>query len=266
MPPSAPHGRCGSGRLAGARVLVTRPRGRAEELCRLLEGEGALVVALPVLELLPPEDPRPLRAAAGELPRYAWIAFASPSAVEALLGAAAEAGSLDALRRAKVAAVGPKPAARLREAGLDVRAEVAGGGGAALAEVLGPQLRPGDEVLLPAADQGREELQRGLEARGARVVRVVAYRASRSGADEAELASLRSRVPELVVFGSPRTAEAFLEMLGEGGRELASRMRRVAIGPTTAAALERMGLPAAAVAERPTPEGLVDAAIRALRG
>ncbi|MFP2934285.1 uroporphyrinogen-III synthase, partial [Pyxidicoccus sp. 3LG] len=40
----------------------------------------------------------------------------------------------------------------------------------------------------------------------------------------------------------------------------------VAIGPTTAAALERLGLPATCVAERPTSESLVDATVRAVRG
>ncbi|HYX90216.1 MAG TPA: uroporphyrinogen-III synthase, partial [Myxococcaceae bacterium] len=59
--------------------------------------------------------------------------------------------------------------------------------------------------------------------------------------------------------------EAFLELTGERGRAVLERARRVAIGPTTASALERMGLPAAAVAARPTSEGLLEAAVAALR-
>ena len=51
-------------RLRGVRVLVPRPRERAQALCFLLEEEGAEVVALPLLELEPPTDPRPLQAAA----------------------------------------------------------------------------------------------------------------------------------------------------------------------------------------------------------
>ena len=53
-------------RLEGIRVLVTRPRERSEELCFLLEDEGAQVLHVPLLELRPPEDPRPLVAAAEE--------------------------------------------------------------------------------------------------------------------------------------------------------------------------------------------------------
>jgi uroporphyrinogen-III synthase len=73
-------------RLEGCRVLVTRPRARAEELCFLLEDEGAEVVVLPLLELEPPSDTRALRAAAETLGRFTWVAFASAAGVEARPG------------------------------------------------------------------------------------------------------------------------------------------------------------------------------------
>jgi hypothetical protein len=62
------------------RVLVPRPRERAEPLCFLLEDEGAEVLAFPLLELEPPSDPRPLQAAAELLRRFGWVAFASERA------------------------------------------------------------------------------------------------------------------------------------------------------------------------------------------
>ncbi|HEX9507796.1 MAG TPA: uroporphyrinogen-III synthase [Myxococcales bacterium] len=40
----------------------------------------------------------------------------------------------------------------------------------------------------------------------------------------------------------------------------------MAIGPSTAAALERLGFRVSAVAEHPTSASLVDAAVRALSG
>src|SRR4051794_6815347 len=86
-------------RLAGIRVLVTRPRERAEELCFLLEDEGAEVIALPVLELKPPANPRPLQAAAEGAQRYRWVVFASPTAVEAWMEALREAGTLERMGR-----------------------------------------------------------------------------------------------------------------------------------------------------------------------
>src|SRR5688572_513479 len=97
-------------RLSGIRVLVTRPRERAQELCFLLEDEGAEVVSLPLLELLPPDEPRPLSSAAEQIHRYAWVLLASPSAAQALFEAARVAGTLDRLGKVNAAVVGPSTA------------------------------------------------------------------------------------------------------------------------------------------------------------
>jgi uroporphyrinogen-III synthase len=69
-----------------------------------------------------------------------------------------------------------------------------------------------------------------------------------------------------VVFGSPRTVEAFLDVLGAEGRRWLDHARVVAIGPTTAAAARGLGLSVAAVASHPTPEAMVEATFQALGG
>nr|WP_225937188.1 uroporphyrinogen-III synthase [Myxococcus sp. RHSTA-1-4] len=243
--------------------MVTRPRERAEELCFLLEDEGAEVLSVPLLELRPPEDPRPLASAAEHIQRYRWVVFASPSGVEALMEALREADTVDRLSRVKVAAVGPRTARTAQGFGLDVAAEPVEGTGAALFELIKDSLQPGDEVLLPAAEEGRRELEDGLRELGVQVTRVTAYRSTPAPLPEDALAQLEASPPDVALFASPRTAEAFLEAVG---RERLGAAKVVAIGPTTAAALERLGIPAAAVAERPTPESFVDAAVRAVRG
>ena len=158
-------------RLAGVRVLVPRPRERAEALCFLLEDEGAEVVALPLLELEPPTDPRPLQAAAELLGRHAWVAFASERAVSALVEAARTAGTLDVLRTRKLAAVGPGTAAALAAHGLDATLVATVSTGAGLAEALQPRIQPGESVLLRGRRHGgaRGGVQvepRRLRARG----------------------------------------------------------------------------------------------------
>jgi uroporphyrinogen-III synthase len=269
-------------RLHGLRVVVTRPRARSEELCFLLEEEGAEVVALPMLELEPPTDGRGLRAAAETLGRFSWVAFASASGVEALAEAARTAGTGAVLRRLSVAVVGPGTARAARAAGLEVALESKGGTGAALGRELAPRLRVQDEVLLPAAEDGRPELeaalaeatlglakvpQSGLEVAlvpaGPSFTRVAAYRSAPLPVEETVWADLRSRPPAAVFFASPRTAEAFLEA---GGRPVLALARAVAIGPTTATALAALGFPAAGVAESPGPAAFVEAAVRAIRG
>ncbi|RKH19982.1 uroporphyrinogen-III synthase [Corallococcus praedator] len=250
-------------RLEGIRVLVTRPRERAEELCFLLEDEGADVFSLPLLELRPPEDPRPLASAAEHVQRYHWVVFASPSAVESFLEALRLAGTLDRLSRVKLAAVGPRTARTVEAFGLTVAAEPTEGTGVALFTALRDLLGPDDDVLLPSAEEGRRELEDGLRDLGVRVTRVTAYRSTPAPLPPEALAHLSEAPPQVVLFASPRTAEAFLE---GAGREPLASAKVVAIGPTTATALGQLGIDVATVAERPTPEALVDATVRAVHG
>ncbi len=250
-------------RLEGIRVLVTRPKERAEELCFLLEDEGAEVLSVPLMEFLPPEDPRPLAAAAEAIQRYRWVVFASPSGVEALMEAVREAGTADRLSGVRVAAVGPRTARTVESFGLKVAVEPGESTGHGLSHALREHLTAEDEVLLPAAEEGRRELETALWEMGVRVTRVTAYRTAPATLSPEVLATLEASPPDVVLFASPRTAEAFLEA---AGRERLGKARVVAIGPTTAGALGRMGVEVAAVAERPSPEGLVDAAIRAIHG
>lgn len=250
-------------RLDGIRILVTRPRERAEELCFLLEDEGADVLGVPLLELRPPEDARPLASAAEHIQRYGWVVFASPSSVDALMEALREAGTADRMSRVKVAAVGPRTARTAESYGLTVTVEPHEGTGLALFRAMQDGLRPEDEVLLPAAEEGRRELEDALREHGVRVTRVTAYRSTPAELPPEARSVLEASPPQVVLFASPRTVEAFLEAVGHG--PLAGA-KVVAIGPTTAGALSRLGVPVAAVAERPTPEAFVDAAVRAVRG
>lgn len=252
-----------AGRLEGIRVLVTRPRERAETLCFLLEDEGAQVCSLPMLELLPPEDSRPLEAAAEHIGHYAFVALASESAVHALVESCRQAGTLDRLRSARIAAVGARTARALEDHGLIAAVVAQRPTGEGLAEAMRPHLDAGQEVLVPGAQDGRPELAQALEEAGVACARVAAYRSQKRAIPPEARAQLEAAPPQVTLFASPRTAEAFLEASEPWGRALLERAARVAIGPTTAAALEELGLAAQAVATEPTPEALVEAAVLA---
>ncbi|MGZ6078652.1 MAG: uroporphyrinogen-III synthase, partial [Myxococcaceae bacterium] len=189
---------------------------------------------------------------------------ASERAVTALVEAARTAGTLDVLRTRKLAAVGPGTAAALAAHGLEPTLVAAVSTGEGLAEARGPRLQPGDTVLLPAAEQGRRALEEGLSAAGAIVERVAAYRSSPAGATPEGWAEVVAHPPRCVLFGSPRTVEAFLSL--PGADALARTVRAVAVGPTTAAALRARGWEPAAVSTAPTPPEWVEAAVRAIEG
>lgn len=252
--------------LCGARVLVTRPRERAEELCFLLEEEGADVIAVPALELLPPLDERPLRAAAEQLSRFEWAVLASPSAAAALAEAAREAGTRNVLERIKTAAIGERTARAAEQLGFRIHLVAAESRGEALATQLAGTVSPTADVLLPCAELARPELEMGLRAAGVRVSRVVAYRSEPVDLPAEARAALEERPVDLALFASPRSAEAFLERGGALAERVMQHATRVAIGPTTATALEGLGWPAQQIAEQASNAGLVEASKRAWAG
>lgn len=128
--------------VRGRRVLFPRPaEGRPETVAGLLAA-GAELTAVEAYRTVPaPPEALALLAgwlAAGEV---AAVAFASPSAVAAVLAALGERSAL--LRGVLVAAIGPTTADALRAAGLPVGAVPEHYTGRDLAEAIAARLGPG---------------------------------------------------------------------------------------------------------------------------
>jgi uroporphyrinogen-III synthase len=127
--------------VRGRRVLFPRPaEGRPELLAGLLEA-GAEVAAVEAYRTLPapPEAIRPLAGwlEAGEVDA---VAFASPSAVSAVVAGLGEGKAL--LRSVLLAAIGPTTGDALRGAGLEAGAQPARYTGPDLADAIAARLGP----------------------------------------------------------------------------------------------------------------------------
>jgi len=255
--------------LDGVRVVVTRPAHQAEGLCAAFAAAGATVERLPLIAVVPPDDPAPLHRAAADLARYRWIAFTSANAVRALAEAAG--GTLESLPgEVKVAAIGRATSRVLREARSRVDLVSEGGRGAALADELAAadagsaQTSPRGPVFLPLAADARPDLADGLRTAGYGVEEVVAY-------DKRPPADTLDRARQLfppdeplgwVTFTSPRIAQTFVEVLralGDDGPDRCPTLLAASIGPTTTAALVGLGVEPAAEAATPSDDGLVAA-------
>ena len=119
-------------------------------------------------------------------------------------------------------------------------------------------------VLLPASALADPALADGLRRAGWEVEQVAAY--TTVTADACNLPpDLEHRwatgVVDAVVLTAPSTTRAVLELLGPPPQGTGL----VAIGATTAAATRELGLTVAAVAPSPTPEGVLQATIDAIR-
>lgn len=244
-------------RLNGIRVMVTRPRERAAELCFMLEDEGAEIVPLPLLEFLPPSDDRPLRAAAERISRYSWIVFSSSNGASALAEAVRSAGTVRELRRARCAAIGSATARTARELGLNVIVEAEVSTSTGLFHSLRAHLEEDDEILLPVAEEGRPELEQQLRENGFSVTRVAAYQTATLEPHPGEWEWILVSPPDYIVFASPRTAEAFLSL--RDSKKVLDCSSLIAIGPTTAEAMRKLSLTPTAVAASPTAASIVEA-------
>ncbi len=242
--------------LAGVRVVVTRAEHQAEGLAAALAAAGAEVERLPLLAVLPPEDPAPLAAAAARLDSYQWVVLTSTNAVRAF--AAARGGAWP--EGVATAAIGGATCGALAERGL-VPTLVATESHAEglLAELL-PRLGAGARVLLPQAADAGPTLAAGLRAAGMTADVVVAYRkALPPGATANAAAIFGTGALGWVTFTSPSTARAFAGLFGAEWSARRRTLRAASIGPVTSEALRALGVPPAAEARGASDAALVAA-------
>src|SRR5439155_1240299 len=107
--------------LSGKRIVVTRTRNQAGALTSQLRALGADVFELPTIRIEPPTDLREFAELVQDAHQYDWIVFTSPNGVDAffqifykLYDDAREIGA------AKIAAIGPATAQRVRDFRLHV--------------------------------------------------------------------------------------------------------------------------------------------------
>jgi uroporphyrinogen-III synthase len=279
-----PDGSAGMRALEGARILITRSPDRAGALVSALRQTGAEPLLLPLIDFERASDQHSLDVAFDALGAgaYSWLVVSSVTTVRVLEAKAAERGARLSgwlPGNLQVAAIGPATRRLLAE--LDVAVDLAPAGQQSGGGLLAAWPGGRWSVLLPQADIADPALRRGLEARGAQVQAVTAYRTVDYPADPRRRlaaaepqdndaaaailtpadakAALDGGALHAVVAASPsaiRRVHSALAPLGD--------CRLIAIGPSTAAEAAELGLPVAAVADEPTVSGLVAAVIRAL--
>ena len=232
--------------LAGLRVLLTRPAGEgADEWAAAFAEAGAIAIAYPTVDILPPESWRPVDEAAASLDAYDWMVFTSQTAV-GFFASRLPSGRLPSDLRTKIAAVGKSTARSIERQGGKVALVPADSRQEGLVQAL-RDLPAGTRVLLPLAAGGRTLLAQSLRASGCTVDVVTVYRTE----SKPDL----PRPPEFdaAVFASPSALKAFTDHF----RTSALAGKTVAVvGPTTAAEAETHGL-CAVVADTPGVDALV---------
>lgn len=209
----------------GRLVLVTRPVREAGRWVEALRAYGLNARALPLIDIAPVADSRPIRAVWARIADYQALMFVSAAAVTHFF---AYAGG--AVAPARHWATGPGTAAALRAAGVADAAIDAPPADApafdseALWALVHAQVRPGTRVLIVRGGEadghpaGREWLARTIDAAGGQYDTLVSYRRIVPVFDEAQrrLALTAQDAGAAWVFSSSQAIANLAQALPQG--------------------------------------------------
>ncbi|MBA3544071.1 MAG: uroporphyrinogen-III synthase, partial [Chthoniobacterales bacterium] len=239
-------------------------RKQAGALSEQLRDLGAEVIELPTIRIEPPSDLRAFAELVQDAHGYDWIVFTSPNGVTAffemfykLYSDARDIGG------ARIAAIGPATAQRVREFHLKVELQP----DEFVAEAVVREFKKeGDlenlRILIARAEEARDLLPKELGAMGAIVDIAFAYRTVPETHDRTEArARLAAEGADMITFTSSSTVENFLAL----GLPWPEGMTVASIGPITSRTARERGLKIGVEAARHDIPGLVAAIARFYR-
>ncbi len=241
--------------LNGKIIAITRPMGQTEEAGKLIRGMGGIPYFIPAIEIKSLSNFAIVKKFISELAREQinYVILMSTNGVRFLFEAA-EALGLDVelqkgLSRTLMIAVGPRTAEALKERQIRVDRVPTKYSSEGLLESFQDESLKGKKIRIPRTSNATPILADELRKRGAEVEEIYVYE---SGLPEDEklksqfYLDLTSGKINALVFGSGLSARNIFKMLAEKApmeqiRSLIKgKVTVVAIGPTTAEALEEL--------------------------
>lgn len=252
--------------LFGKRIVLTRSRGQMAKFSKKLSELGADVLEIPAVKGVDPENKDALVDALLELNSYDWLVFTSVNGVAAFFEYFFRRfHDLRDIGGAKIAAVGPATAAKLRELHLQVDLmpeEFIG------RKIAGAFVKHGSientKICLLRAENANRDLPDALEEMGAIVDDIGLYKTvgemeDFSGAAENFLA----HGADWITFTSGSTVE-FFHARFDLPRLMKQfpQMKIASIGPETSKAIRTLKLEPAIEAKEHTTDGLIKELLR----
>ena len=255
--------------LFGQRIVVTRARDQAGQLARNLRDLGAEVLEVPTIKFEPPTQRQDLVDALLELNAYDWLVFTSPNGVTRFFEYFfKQFHDMRDLGGARIAAVGPATAAKLKELHLQVDLMPDEALGSQIAKAFAKfESVENLRICLLRAEVANRDLPEALEAMGAIVDDIACYQTVPETEDvTGAAASLLERGADWVAFTSGSTVEHFHARFDLPALlKKFPHLKTVTIGPETSKTLTALGFQPVVEAKQHTIEGLLAALLAAQR-
>lgn len=222
----------------------------------LLEAEGATVVSIPTIQIVPPESYASLDAALEQIDNFDWVIFTSIHAVEVFLNR-----RNPAIRPRQIAVIGPATARAVEQAGLSVSLLPPRYIAESLAEALIPKVS-GTRVLMIRAAEARDIIPAVLVQAGAQVTISDAYKNQiplEALTYIKEIFKLPANQPDVITFTSASTVRNFTTLLETVKLSLPRQIVLTSIGPITSQTMRDRGMEPTVEAKEATIPSLVQA-------
>tara|TARA_Y100001968_G_scaffold330104_1_gene381047 strand:+ start:4287 stop:5096 length:810 start_codon:yes stop_codon:yes gene_type:complete len=226
--------------LENKKILITRAQDQQSEARKLFEAQGAIVVDFPALIIGPPINSNLLDEAIKNIEKYDWIVFSSTNGVNSIENKLNLIGkSLSNITNLKIAAVGKKTSARLKQIGASVDFVPPEFVSDSLMKHFPIINLRGAKLLLPRVQSGgRNILNKSFLDLGAYVDEIPAYESfcpkemPREAVD-----SILANDVNAIVFTSGKTVSNSVQLLsktiGKSWQDSFTDIRIISIGPQT---------------------------------
>jgi len=243
--------------LKGRTIAVTRPRGQAEETGKMIAKKGGKPYFIPTIEIKGPRDLSATKKFIDALTRdeVDYVIFMSINGVRYLLSAAESLRLKDQLKKrlekTATLAVGPKTAQELRKNQIQVDLIPARYTSEGIIESLQQHGVSGKSIWIPRTSQAPPALAERLRKMHNNVQEVYVYESRLPVDPDLTAQFLQDLVGgqiHAIIFSSSLGVKNLFRMLAEQVsteklREIIhNKLTIVAIGPTTAETLAKMGL------------------------
>src|ERR1017187_5324724 len=254
--------------LFGRRVVVTRRSEQAGSFAQRLTELGADVLEVPTIKITHPTERDALVDALLELNSYDWLVFTSANGVAAFFEIFFRRfQDLRDIGGARIAAVGPATAAKLRELHLQVDLTPEEFSGRKIAEAFKKyQTIENLKMCLFRAEVANPDLPKALEELGAIVGDIAIYKTVAETEDPSGAGTtLLESGADWITFTSGSTGEHFHARF-----DLPKLLKKfpqtklASIGPETSNAIRILGLEPALEAKEHTTDGLIVALLKTI--
>jgi uroporphyrinogen-III synthase len=249
--------------LAGRRIVVTRPREQSSEWRARLEGQGAEVVELPLIQVTKHYDKSILLEIFAEFGQYEWLVFTSANGARFFFEEFTKGfEDIRALGLVRIACVGEATADVVR--GYHLRVDLQPK--KANAEELGQAMLEREsidsaKILVVTGNLNRDTLVEKLHDARAIVDRLPIYKTEETDlAQDPVAAAFREKGADAILFASPSAAQSFFDQAA--ALKLSPKAKRPlagSIGGTTTATMKQLGLPVDFEAAESNLDSLVEA-------